>query len=50
MAGINLRNNFPRCHHYGRGYCKNFKRINKKLQEENDALKNEIKSSIVEPK
>ena len=29
---------------------KNFKRINKKLQEENDALKNEIKSSIVEPK
>ena len=26
---------------------KNFKRINKKLQEENDALKNDIKSSII---
>ena len=29
---------------------KNFKRINKKLHKENGALKNEIKSSIVEPK
>ena len=29
---------------------KNFKRINKKLQEENDALKNDIKSSIIGPK
>ena len=103
MAGINFRNNFPKCHHYYRGYCrhrdqcwyqhfgnichekscvrenclasicafthendknpeeennikiheleiqlKNFKRINKKLQEENYALKS--KSSSIEPK